>query len=80
MDPEVSAHLLTGNLDPWANYERLSGGDPGDRSAEIARVIPANAWRAGDGGPSERIVQLARQQLPLQDVPRRTLLQLGDLR
>jgi hypothetical protein len=77
LSPEVTAHVLTGNLDPLATYDKLAGGFGDEPTPENARAIPAEVWRSGEGAPSARILRLAAE--PTGDAPRRSLLQLADL-
>jgi hypothetical protein len=58
---EVTAHILTGNLDPFENYEslvRAFTGPGGAAAPEAVRVLSSDAWYLPDREPMGRIQEL----------------------
>jgi hypothetical protein len=75
---EASAHIITGNLDPLSNYEKLLLAFQGGKSVKrAAQIIPYEAWAKGEGEVVPRIMRLAREAVPASGL---VLLQLAELK
>lgn len=81
LSAEASAHVVTGNLDAVAHYEKLV--DAFSRKLEksagdAVRLVPPKAWLGGELGPLANIMAYVRET---NDAPPGgpALLQLGDL-
>jgi len=81
LSAEASAHVVTGNLDAVAHYEKLV--DAFSRKSEegagdAARLVSAKAWLGGELGPLANIMAYVREA-DSTTVGGPALLQLGDL-
>jgi hypothetical protein len=74
---EASAHIITGNLDPLANYEKLLLAFQERKNPKrAAQIIPSEAWENGVGEVVPRILRLAQEAVPASGL---ALLQLAEL-
>ncbi len=82
---EVSAQIITGNLDPISNYARLVqafAGKPAKGLPESARIIPPQVWNRSEGGFAQRILNPTQKENGLDSAHSTRgmgLLQLVDL-
>ncbi len=77
---EASAHIITGNLDPIANYESLLRAHSGvqEGGAEGARILSPEVWQDPGGDSVSRILALSQTPPRPAGVPIPILLQLRD--
>jgi hypothetical protein len=81
MSLEASAHVLTGNLDPFANYDTLirSFATEHISGVECARIIHSETWSSAEGDPAARLLQLTQEKGRVDGGSTLSLLELADL-
>jgi hypothetical protein len=77
---EVTAHVLTGNLDPIQNYETLLQSFSSEKKArgEAVRIVSSETWNKGTGDPADRLLAIAQEPSTRNETPF-LILELADL-